>query len=207
MTTTPKKPTDAAFSLESLRGYVNLGSGWRYPPKEFDLYGEAFRRAGQKLAQSLSDNPAYHHLDACPIVFLYRQAIELYFKALLRSGKRLWSLEDNTLTFDELILDQHNLSPFLAPIRELYDELGWSQSYDDCARFVARLNEIDPLSAAFRYPVKKKGRGNSLPDDFVFNLLEFAASAERVLEVLYEVLHGLEHRLEETTEWLSNLDG
>ena len=206
MTTTSKKPTDAAFSLGSLHGYVNLGSGWRCPLEEFDLYGEAFRRAGQKLAQSLADNPAYHHLDACPIVFLYRQAIELYFKAILRSGQCLWSLEGNTLTFDESILGQHSLSPFLAPLRVFYDELGWSQSYEDCASFVAQLDEIDPISAAFRYPVDKKER-SSLPDDFMFNVLEFAEGADRVLAVLYEMLHGIEHRVEEATQWLSNLEG
>ena len=199
---TRKNSANSTFSVGPGHGNVNLSSGWRRPTEEFDLYGEAFRRAGQTLAQNLANDITFHPLDACPIVFLYRHAIELYFKAILRVGQNLLSLEGNSLSFDEKILVEHKLTPFLVPIRKFYDEFGWPEAYEDCAVFVTDLEAIDPLSFAFRYPVDKQD--GSLLQDLVFNVPEFAARAERVLEVLYELLHGIEHRFEQATQWLSD---
>jgi hypothetical protein len=200
-----KKTPDLGSPPRWRRGDVNLSSGWRRPQEEFGAYGDAFRRAGKELTQSLNNNPAYHPLDVCPIVFLYRQAVELYAKAILRVGQHLFDLDSKTLSFNEPILVQHRLSPFLAPLRELYDELGWSNAYQDCADFVGDLEAVDPISFAFRYPVDK-ANNSALPEDLVFNVVDFATRAERVLDVMYEVLHGIEHRIDDAHEMLSNLD-
>lgn len=200
-----EQPKSAVPHLDGYHGFINLGSGGRRPTEEFDAYGETFRKAGQTLAQSLDDNPTYDPFEACPIIYSYRQAIELYFKAILRAGQALLKLDGETLKFDQSILINHRLSPFLRPLRVLYQQFGWSHSYEDCASFVTSIEEIDPLSFAWRYPVDKEGR-RSLPENLVFNVLDFAQRAERVLEILYEVLHGIEHSIEQTTEYLSNFE-
>ena len=68
------------------------------PASEFSVYALAFWRGGGLLAQSLASRQGYRDLDACPIVFLYRQALELYMKAIVRRGKSLLSIDGEKST-------------------------------------------------------------------------------------------------------------
>jgi hypothetical protein len=119
--------------------YVNLGSGWRRPAEEFGLYGEAFHRAAREMTRVLAENPAYDPLDACPIVFLYRHATELYLKGVLRAGESLICLEGGQPTLDASALKNHRLQPLLTPLRKLFEKMDWAESYEAIASFVEPL--------------------------------------------------------------------
>lgn len=62
------------------------------PASKFSVYGSAFRRGGRLLAQTIASRQGYRDLDACRIAFLYRHALELYMKAIVRRGKSLLSI-------------------------------------------------------------------------------------------------------------------
>jgi len=183
-------------------GYVNLGSGWRRPAQEFDLYGEAFHKAAKQLTQALADDDLYEPLDVCPIVFLYRHATELYLKGILRAGESLLNLEGMQLRIDDSSLRNHPLRPLLKPLRQLFEAMDWAQSYAEIASFVVPLDEIDSNSFTFRYPVDKQNVG-ALPDSFAFDILAFARAADSCLDVLYNASCTVEHYLEDAQCMLS----
>jgi hypothetical protein len=79
-------------------------------------------------------------------------------------------------TFDASALTKnHRLQPLLTPLRELFEKMDWAESYEAIASFVEPLDQMDPDSFAFRYPVNKKNN-DALPKAFMLNVLAFARS-------------------------------
>ena len=170
--------------------YVNLGSGWRRPAEEFGYYGEAFHNAARKLVRALDENPSYDPFDACPIVFLYRHATELYLKGVLRAGESLLKLEGSQPTYNASALTTHPLRPLLTPLRELFDAIEWDESYEEIASFVEPLDQMDPNSLCFRYPVNKKDEA-ALPKSLWINVTAFARAADKCLKILYNASYSI----------------
>jgi len=57
------------------------------PEKELYLYARSFHAAAKKLAGTLElESGTYANLDICPVVFMYRHALELHLKALVQGG-------------------------------------------------------------------------------------------------------------------------
>lgn len=56
-------------------------------------YPTAYQQAASKLVEVFRAKPYYSDAEACPIVFLYRHAIELYLKAILLWGEGLVHLQ------------------------------------------------------------------------------------------------------------------
>jgi hypothetical protein len=198
---TSEKPTP-----QSRHGYVDLGSSWRRPTEEFGLYAEAFHGAAKELSRILAEDPTYHPLDACPIVFLYRHATELYLKGVLRAGESLLTLEGRKPTFDASTLMSHPLRPLLTHLRELFHAMDWSESYEEVASFVEPLDQMDPSSFAYRYPVDKKN-DSALPQSLVFNVLAFARAADSCLQILYNAWYSLDDFTDGAISMLSDSAG
>ncbi|MEA2560123.1 MAG: hypothetical protein QOH06_1627 [Acidobacteriota bacterium] len=205
-----REPQENTYDKKPVRrsdhGYVNLGSGWRRPTEEFGLYGEAYHRAARELTRLLAENPAYHPLDACPIVFLNRHATELYLKGILRGGESLIYIEGGQPTFDASAFKKHPLKPLLAPLCEIFKEMDWASSYEEIASFVERLDRMDSSSFNFRYPVDTK-EDNALPEHFVFDVLAFARAADACLEILYNASYSIDARAETAIAVLSDSAG
>lgn len=108
---------------KSMHGSVVLNFMNR-PASEFSLYAAAFWRGGRLLAQSLAAKGGYRDLDACPIVFLYRHALELYMKAIVRRGKSVLSVAGEKLVIPPKALQRHELPPLIEPIRKIFTHLG-----------------------------------------------------------------------------------
>lgn len=197
--------SEKTTAWRSDHGYVNLGSGWRRPAKEFGLYAEAYHRAAKEQARALAENPVYDPLDACPVVFLYRHATELYLKGVLRAGESLMYLEGRQPTFDASTFKKHQLSPLLTPLRELFKEMDWASSYEEIASFVERLDRMDSGSFSFRYPVDTN-ENNALPESFVIDVLAFARAADSCLEILYNASYSIDDRAEGAKAMLSDKD-
>jgi hypothetical protein len=199
----PQKDSSEEPTPRSDHGYVNLGSGWRRPSDEFGCYGEAFHRAAKELTRVLAEDRAYDPFDAFPIVFLYRHATELYLKGVLRAGEFLLSLKGRQATFDSSALMSHPLRPLLIHLRELFVALDWAESYEDIASFVESLDQMDPNSFAFRYPVNKKN-DDALPKSFVLDVLAFARAADSCLETLYNASYSIDDLTESAKAELSD---
>src|SRR6266404_2839264 len=59
----------------------------RHAKGDLHIYAHAHQQAASKLVDVFRANPYYSDAEACPIVFLYRHAIELYLKAILLWAK------------------------------------------------------------------------------------------------------------------------
>lgn len=163
------------------------------------MYARAFWRGGRLLAQSLASSQGYRDLDACPIVFLYRRALELYMKAIVRRGKTLLSIAGEKLTIPPRALEQHALLPLVAPMRTIFTHVGWlsksqpegRRAFREFEKLVRDVSRIDSGSYTFRYPVNRKNQA-TVSHHFVFNVLEFAEQVEKAIRFLDGAAAGLE---------------
>jgi hypothetical protein len=96
----------------------------------FGIYAEQFSKAALTLAKKIANSPGFNDIDACPIVFLYRHAVELNLKQIIIIGRDLCSLNDKNLS---LKIDTHSLSKLLAKAREVFKEIGleWPNTLTD----------------------------------------------------------------------------
>lgn len=168
----------------------------RRPESEFGIYAAGFWRAGRSLANSLAKQRGYRDFDACPIVFLYGHALELYMKAIVRRGRSLVSLAGNKLPLDPRALNRHELLPLTEPLHYIFKHVGWTWKAEvdgvkTFRQFKARVRELDRFGTAFRYPVDTKGQP-SVSHHFVFNVLEFATKLEAAIRLLDGAVTGLE---------------
>ncbi len=88
-----------------------------------------------------------------PIMFLYRQYLELHLKDLARELKILRNLPESAKNHDinslwkQVIADLKLVHP---------DHLG--DEYEEISRLVGEISSVDPGSMAFRYPDDKGGK-------------------------------------------------
>jgi hypothetical protein len=169
-----------------------------HPASEFSVYASAFWRGGRLLAKSLAGG-GYRDMDACPIVFLYRHALELYMKAIVRRGKSLLSVAGEELIIPPRALERHELSPLLEPIKRIFIHVGWisktnsegRKMFRDFSALVRNVDRLDAGSYTFRYPVDKKDKA-LVSHHFGFNVLEFAQQVEGAIRLLDGAVTGLE---------------
>lgn len=114
------------FKLGTLHGNVVLNFT-HSPKRELAPQGQAYYRAGRLLATHLLEQPGYSDLDAYPIVFLYRQALELMFKTILLYGNDLAILlqRPELATPEKTLFTQHSFKQSPATPRANFSS-GWT---------------------------------------------------------------------------------
>jgi len=185
------------------RGDRNVVLNFRHSPDlEFSFYGSAFHDAARTLVGDLKSRPGYSDLESLPIVFLYRHALELYLKAILIIGNQLLGIQGDEITETQLqrVLNSHRLIPFLAHLERILKGVGWVWSFedvpelatfDDLRAVLTEIEGVDKDSFAFRYPTTKKGEG-SVPHNFCFDLITFAALMDNLIGILDSAAGGLD---------------
>ena len=172
-----------------------------HPAGNLHLYAEAFHRAGRLLGENYGKTGALADFEALPILYLYRHALELSFKAIVVHGEPLFRLRGNSgLRSDTKKMSGHRLSDFVEDFERIVEELSWDwdmeidglRSRQQFIELVAELDQIDPQSTAFRYPSDKKGRA-ALDTNFSFDLSIFC----RRMDNLFAVLNGTVYALRE----------
>jgi hypothetical protein len=163
----------------------------RFPQGEFAAYGRSYHEAANHLVSSM-DRGHYRDPDACPIVFLYRHAVELYLKAIIHWGNMLLRINNRSIVAHKNIFQEHRLGVLLRsvkPILKFRKQLdNWGDSHFDCLRdvekIIGELDQYDPRSYSFRYPVETTGRKATLPHRFGFNVVAFGEKLDHLLQVL-----------------------
>jgi hypothetical protein len=121
------------------------------------LYADGYRRAAELLIEHCETFYEKNTL-VYPIVFLYRQYIELRLKDIVRESKQVVEKPSPPL--------QHHKLDALWPVcRSIIQERDLPVSTEDLSRIescIKQFREFDPTSEAFRYPETKQG-GLSLP--------------------------------------------
>ncbi len=148
-------------------------------------YAEGYKRAGDILTGELAAHPT-HGLDfvVYPLVFLYRHAIELQLKGVIRDGRRLLRLE--AVSGKEI--QHHGLEKLWELARPILEEV-WPEADTCCldriAKVVHDLAKADPDSQAFRYDRDRKGN-RTKPRLSHVNIERF----RRLSRDAYELLDG-----------------
>jgi hypothetical protein len=177
------------FSKGRFHGNVVLNY-MRFPKGELAAYGRSYHVAGQHLVKRIAASH-YRDPDACPIVFIYRHAVELYLKAIIHWGNSLLRLNGKPTAPHKNIFAEHRLVVLLKsvkPILRLQKSLdNWGDSHScsfrDVEKVINELEEFDPGSYSFRYPITTKGH-DALPHHFVFNVIAFGEKFDRLLRIL-----------------------
>lgn len=144
------------------------------------LYAVGYKRAGEMLVEAVVKSRKDYDLLVFPIVFVYRQYLELRLKQLIRDSKRL--LDDiSGFPTTHKIAELWEMCRPLLNQEELY--VG-DQVLDAIEELITEFADVDEDSYAFRYPTDTKNNP-SLPDLSYVNLLNLA-------EVIKKMAHFLE---------------
>jgi hypothetical protein len=196
----PKKTTSSVF-----RGTRGIGDNVLLnfqdrSEREFGLYADAFHRAAKDLVANLG--PGFSSLEALPIIYLYRHALELGMKATLNHGAKLLYVLGEPIDEAELsrIFFGHRLTPLFAAVGPILKHAGFKWNLgvpgltnrDQVHQVVLDLERIDPESYAFRYPIGKEQKA-SLPPRFWFDIRKFAS----LMDPLSEAFIGASETLAE----------
>jgi hypothetical protein len=176
--------------------YATVLNWHNAPVRELARYAQAFREAANTLVQqwSLDESPRTDW-NACPVVFLYRHAAELYLKGLvLGDGANFLESPPDHAS----VLRTHSLNRLFTFVRDMFRAVGWNgnlgngpiKTVRDLENMIRELDAVDPGSYTFRYPVNKEG-GASVEDHFNFSAVEFAQRMDAVLDILETADSGL----------------
>lgn len=177
------------------------------PIDDLAAFARGYHDAGRLLAHEMASAQGYRDFDGYPILYIYRHALELYLKAVVYRGAQLVHLLDVGHIDTSKLFQSHRLSsllPALTAVLESLDRKGdfetpRLQSYDELADLVRGVDEIDPDSFAFRYPITK-GQGPAIERHTVLNAVAFAEHLDPVLDLLDGAVTGLDEEFDASAE-------
>lgn len=189
-TKTRKGKIWSTFFGRTFHGNVVLNL-MRFPKGELAAYGRSYHEAAQHLVTHMASTH-YRDPDACPIVFLYRHAVELYLKAIVHWGNSLLRLNRKPTVAHKNIFTEHRLRVLLKSVQPIVRFQGWLDgwgdphfnSFRDAEKLIGELDEFDPGSYSFRYPVDTTGNKAALPHHFLFNVPAFGEKFDHLLASL-----------------------
>ncbi len=156
--------------------WLNAGiDNWN---QDFHAYAEGYKRAADIVVEHVTANPrgGRDPIDylVFPIVFLYRQYIELRLKEIILIGNRL---EDREQGFPK----HHRIDELWKHARPILER--YSAKKDDLdivEACIAELAKIDPDSDTFRYPVDRQGKKSIEAEQLLINLRHLQKVMERL---------------------------
>jgi hypothetical protein len=80
------------------------------PQQDFGVFAKGYTRAASVLAEHLLEKPRFSDYEAYPVVFLYRQAFELYLKGLYFKASLIFFFKDSQKVDCQFIY-KHRLQP------------------------------------------------------------------------------------------------
>ena len=155
-----------------------------YSHDDWTLYADAYKYAGDLLVECNKENHKIKDLLIYPIVFLYRQYIELRLKCIIRDGNQL-------LDIPEEFPKHHRIDELWKQCRRILEEPGDpSEDLEAVEECILQFSEQDPTSMAFRYPTDKNGNP-SLPGLRIVNLRNLADVITRIGSLLDSASDGI----------------
>src|SRR5215204_5315598 len=142
----------------------------------WDLYASGYKTGGDILVQYVIDTRSKRDTLVFPIVFTYRQYLELRCKEIIRVGRML-------LDQDSEFPKTHDLQVLWDMCRLLIAEIEPSATEEDLEAIdeaIAQFCAVDPKSESFRYPVDRRGN-SSIPQTLrVINVRRLRDALNRI---------------------------
>lgn len=154
------------------------------------LMMEGYKKAGDLMVDRSIDDPSDRDFLVCPIIFNYRQFIELSLKYIIATYGPTVGVAANWST--------HDLETLWAAFTDVLAAYGTSDPDDAdpvVARVAAEFAKIDPGSYSHRYPVDRKGKPVPL------------AIADLHLPTLADVMEGVAGYFTGCDGYLSDVKG
>ena len=183
-----KKPPISRMIEPKPKARSTLPSWHNGADTEIHLYARSLQKAAKTLIEKLEqEHNARTDWDVCPVVFLYREALELHLKALVGEGSNF--LKSRT---DPISLSRTRSLRWLAQIVcQVIRTVRWESDFtcegvSSLADFVALVNEVesfDPVTRAIRSA--RAENPNSVSQYYrTFNVVEFAKKMDGLLDLL-----------------------
>lgn len=184
----PKKPPVIKFLNPNASAEPDDRSWHDGGDIEIALYAMSLRRAAKTLITSLDlePNPA-KAWDACPVILLYRQAVELHLKALIDQGNNFLPTPTDSIS----LFKTHSLRWLAQIVGQIIKAVGWEiefkcegvSSLADFSATVSELEELDPVACAAT--VGRSRRDGSVPPQLEPpNVVRFAKKLDALLDLL-----------------------
>ncbi len=181
---------------------------WRgATPKEIIAYAVAYRSAAMNLVGIKEQQDIVHAIDddALPILFLYRHSFELYLKSIIYQVATLSIDESELVNAVPRLWREHSLvalvniseSILLSPSTR--SPVQSRRLHSDIRELAENLDDVDPGSYAFRYPVTTKGT-SCLPSHFFTNIFVFSEAMEHALDDLARFFRSLKSERAEASD-------
>lgn len=183
------QPGDILFSEDG--GFLNACVGWT--PNLWHGFAEGYRRAAELLVRHVVETERDLDYLVFPVVFLYRQAIEVSLKHLLIQGCELVDRDLPKVKGNRHSLVEH--WKLCRPILEAVWPEGPIADLDATEDVLTQFEERDPASTRFRFP-----DGEPIKNGYI-DLPNFATVAERALGLLNGCLSGVGQYLDWKHEW------
>ena len=147
----------------------------------FDLYATGYKDAGDRLVELVVAELNGRDTLIYPIVFLYRQYIELRLKEIIKQGQVL-------LDKPEERKNTHNLETLWADAKKIIDqvfehETDSSDSLKYAEHVINEFSKIDRRSYSFRYPIDTEGQPN-LDGVKYINIVRLALHVDKLSETI-----------------------
>lgn len=127
----------------------NYGAWLKNPANKFFLYSEGYKNAANKLFEFCLENRFYLNTMIYPLVFNYRQFVELRLKELIIMGYKYHGIDKDFSDEHRLIILWRTYrTEIIEPLNEIT-----TQELDNVERVISQFNTEDPRSMCFRYPV------------------------------------------------------
>lgn len=147
-------------------------------PDHWVEFVTAYMIAARRLSKE-----AVGDISSMPMVFLYRQAIELGIKVILaRFGNRA--------EYPKLFRS-HDLKIYWDEVKALAHPLHMDQRLDEIQNFVTLFQENDPKSDAARFPFDRDGNPSAIANRESYHARLFVKQCEDTLEVLRDLYQAL----------------
>jgi len=161
---------------------LELGSDWWHNAclnfwgdSPWGAYAEGYRLAGDYLVKRVEETRSDQDSLVYPILFNYRQYLELALKGIVRDARRLFDIDGGAPLGHDLRKLWEIASPLLARVQVR------GQDDRDIARdCLSRFADLDKTSQVFRYPVDTHGNVSLPADLFHINLRQVRDVVERL---------------------------
>jgi hypothetical protein len=173
------------------------------PKQDFGVFAKGYKKAASVLTEHLLAKPRFPDYEAYPVVFLYRQAFELYIKGFYYKAVLIAFFKNNQefensqeIKKIEKNLNIHQLTPFSKAFKRMC--LLFFPSDQELLKLAEKVNQfavdfdkIDIDSSAYRYPINTKGKSPTKSNQVV-NLLALHESMQKFLGELEVVNFGFD---------------
>lgn len=152
----------------------------------WNSYAIGYKRAADIIVENIQSNLIELDFLVFPIVFLYRQYIELRFKMIILDGKD--------------ILDENPVFPKTHKLDKLWNECsaileklwptGERDTLEAAQEYINDFIKKDPLSTSFKYPESKDGNPSFDDTQYidVMNLYEIMQKFDSFLSGCYDAI-------------------